>query len=452
MPAGRPVLSTGAMTAQQVALPRAPWMDRLRPRADRPVRAPSASPAVLTQAYADLGVGPVHWAVETASVLLAELRRSAGHRAGGPACSSGIETELLSLLLQLRDRRAVSDLQVTQASLDDARRLAREGAPAVALTEAVWRLHVHVQESMLSATTSLDDGNGSADGRVWDDLLLLTRYSELAANVLLSAYEDARSRSGEWSVRRQETIERLVAGEPVAAADEDLLGVRLGGHHLVAIATDPAGGGALDTDDARIVSFTAAVTDLLQGCSLISASLASETFLCWSRPRPITAADVAAVGRLVVPRGLTIAIGDPHLGPAGVAQGYVEARRAATVASMSERRQPWLHGDVLLTAALLADPGAASQLVSRELAGVMGRDQRSADLRRTVLMFLRSGGSRQSVAQELGVAPTTVAYRIERFERLRGRRVHESRLETWASLAVVDLAPSLLDGLSDSEG
>jgi hypothetical protein len=407
---------------------------------------------VLARAYADLGAGPVRWAVETAGVLLAELRRSAGDRCGGPACTRSIETELLALLLQLRDGRTVSDLRVPQASLDDARRLAREGVPAVVLTEAVWRLHVHVQEAMLAATTPPGDGDGDAstDARVWDDLLLLTRYSELAATALVSAYEDERSRSDEWSVRRQETIERLVAGEPVATADEDLLGVRLGGHHLVAIATDPAGGGALDADDPRVARFAAAVTDLLPGCSLLSASLGSETFLCWSRPRPITAADVAEVGRLAVPRGVAIAVGDPHLGPAGVARGYVDARRAATVASMSERDRPWLHGDVLLTAALLADPVAASRLVSRELAGVMGRDQRSADLRRTVLMFLRSGGSRQSVAHELGLAPTTVAYRIERFERLRGRRVPESRLETWAALTVVDLVPSLLEGLSDS--
>ena len=430
---------------------RAPWMCRLRPRGDHPVRRPSAAPAVLARAYADLGAGPVQWAVETAGVLLAELRRSAGDHCGGPACTRSIETELLALLLQLREGRTVSDLQVPQASLDDARRLAREGVPAVVLTEAVWRLHVHVQEAMLAATTSPGDDAGSTDGRVWDDLLLLTRYSELAATALVSAHEDERSRSDEWSVRRRETIERLVAGEPVATADEDLLGVRLGGHHLVAIATDPAGGAALDADDPRVARFAAAVTDLLPGCSLLSASRGSETFLCWSRPRPIVAADVTEVGRLAVPRGVTIAVGDPHLGPAGVARGYVEARRAATVAAMSERDRPWLHGDVLLTAALLADPVAARQLVSRELVGVVGRDQRSVDLRRTVLLFLRSGGSRQAVAQELGLAPTTVAYRIERFERLRGRRVPDSRLETWAALTVVDLVPSLLDGLSGSE-
>ncbi len=165
------------------------------------------------------------------------------------------------------------------------------------------------------------------------------------------------------------------------------------------------------------------------------------------------AADVTEVGRLVVPWGVTIAVGDPHLGPAGVALGYVEARRAATVAAMSERDRPWLHGDVLLTAALLADPVAARQLVSRELVGVMGRDQRSVDLRRTVLMFLRLGGQSAGGRPGAGAWPRPPSPTASSGSS--GCAVGvctSSRLETWASLTVVDLVPSLLDGLSGSEG
>ncbi|SDE07917.1 PucR C-terminal helix-turn-helix domain-containing protein [Nocardioides lianchengensis] len=423
-----------------MALVREPWTTRLRPRSNQVARS-SAAPDVLARALAVLGPGPVAWAAESGAGLHAELRRSGGGRTG----SRGIETELLSLLLQLHEGRGVAELRVAEAALDDARLLAREGVSSTVLVEAVWRLHRLVQEAVV-ATARGDDLAEAPDRSAWDDLLRLARYSERATRVLLAAYDDAGTWSDERAARRREAVGRLVDGESIGE-DEELVGVRLGGHHLVATVA-----GSTGTDDPRVVRFAREVSALLPGCTLVTAARTPETLLWWSRAQPVTGPELDRLRAVVVPDGLTVALGDPHPGAPGVAQGYAEARRAASVAAVAQRPGPALHADVLLVSALLADPAATRDLVSRELTGVLGRDARSVELRQTLLLFLRSGGSRQAVAQELGMAPTTVAYRVERFERLRGRRLQESRLETWAALTVVDLAPAVLDELTGSAG
>lgn len=417
------------MTASPVALLRESWIHRLRPRAEGVVR-PAAGADVLQEALELLGPGPVGWAAEAAAGM-----------AAAPLTARGVESGLLALLLQLHEGRAVGEVVVPEAVLDDARSTARNGVPSTVLVEAVWRRHACVQEAMVA---TLESGVGRSG---WDDLLLLTRYSEWVATLLLEAYDDAGTWTDDRAARRREAVGRLLAGEPATGEDEDLVGVRLGGHHLVAVV-----GGATGEDDPRVGRLARAVAAELPGCALVVADRPGEVVLWWSRSQPMREGDLDGLARLAVPEGLTLALGDPHPGVSGVARGYAEAGRAATVAAASAQRRPRRHADVLLVSALLADPDATRALVARELAGVLGHDRRSVELRQTLLLFLRSGGSRQAVGQELGMAPTTVAYRVDRFERLRGRPLQESRLETWAALTVADLVPSLLDELSGSGG
>jgi sugar diacid utilization regulator len=429
-----------------------PWMCWLGPQGGTSELS-SAAPEVLRRAAAELGAGTVQWAVETGRVLWAGLRRGVADYGGGPSSPSGIETELLTLLLQLKHERAVDDLEVADAALVDARALARAGVPGVALVEAVWRLHVVVQDAILAAMTSPHDMDTGRDPR--NDLLRLTRYSELASRAVLAAHQDAATAWGDARrVRQRALFDRLVNGGSVTDQEAELLGLRLDGHHIVAIVTDDTGR-PLDVDDSRVAQLATAVSALLPGCRNLAVALGGETVLWWSRSQPVSAAGVAAMRDLDVPHGLVVGSSDPQVGATGVARCYREARRAADVAIRAGRRRLHLHRDVLLVSSMFADPTAARALVARELTGVLGRDERSSELRETLVMFLRSGGSRKSVALDLGVAPTTVAYRVERFEHLRGRPLSSSRLETWVALEMVDLVPSVLDdvgGLSGSEG
>jgi sugar diacid utilization regulator len=209
-----------------------------------------------------------------------------------------------------------------------------------------------------------------------------------------------------------------------------------------------SGGRSVAEDDGELVDVVHRVDRAVPGTTSLTVRLTSETVVWWARSTAFEPAELDRIARVAVPGDLVVAFGDPHGGSGGIARGYAEARRAASVARSSATRVPSMHADALLTAAVLADRDAALALVTRELGGVLGTDERTVELRRTVLAFLRSGGSRQESASELGIAPTTVAYRIDRFEQLRGRRLREARLETWAALDVVDRAPVLLETLA----
>lgn len=419
------------------------WIHRLRPHTDV-VSHLSADPKILEQARELFGADPVRWAAEVGAGLAAELQRSATASGCAVTALRGVETELLGLLIQLYERRPLAHFQVSEAALDYARVLARDEVPSAVLIDAVWRRHACVQEAMIA--TLGDDADSVPNRSGWDDLLLLTRYSERAAAQLLAAHDGADRWFDERAARRTEAVGRLMIGESTSREDEDLIGVRLGGHHLVAVAI------GVDADDARVATLAREVSGVLRGGAPVVLDRSGETVLWWSRSQPMRCEDLRQVGSIAVPNGLTFAFGDPHSGAAGVAQAYAEALRAVKVAAAAGQPRVWLHADALLTSVLMADRAAVRELVARELSGVLGRDRRSVETRQTLLLFLRSGGSRQAVAQQLGVAPTTVAYRVDRFERLRERPLHESRLETWVALSVVDLVPSLLEDLSDNAG
>jgi len=428
------------------------WVLRLRPTVPAG-EAPSASADVLARALRQLGPDVIGWAVESAQELFRELEKSANGVEIGFVGPGGIENELLSVLLQLEERRSISEFEVSRDALQDARSLARAGLPAVVLNEAVWRLHVRIQDAMQSvAAPAVADGSDLTGGEVssagWDDLLRLTRYSEVAARRVLEAYADEeRALDRGWAAHRREVVGKLLAGERLSTAEEHALGVRLNGHHLVAVMAS-LDGAAVQADDARVAQLSGEVSASIERGTALVVPLAAHTLLWWSRAEVIGATEIESIRGVAVPSGLSVAFGDPHGGADGVARGYLEARRASQVAHAADDQQPWMHADVLLTTALFADPEATADLVQRELAGLLGSDAKTGDLRRTVLSFLRSGGSRQATAQELGVAPTTVAYRVESFERLRGRRLSEGRLETWVALELTELAPSLF-GCSD---
>lgn len=409
------------------------WVRALRPRSPGSLP-PAAAAPLRAKAAAVLGAAPVEWAVETAADLVEPTGRDLCDSAVASPGPDGAENELLRLLLHLAEDRS-EPIGVSERALADARAAARRGVPGVVVVEAAWRLHVRVQEAMLSV------GHGQ---EVHEDLTRLTRYTTRAVRDLLKAHAGAAgSADGHRLARRREVLARLALGGPATPEAEAVLGVRLAGQHLVALVVG-ADGGVVDVDDTRVEALARAVAEQLPGATYLAAPVPGATVVWWSASKPVTRGALDRLADLAVPASLAVAFGDLHDGPTGLLRGYGEASRVAEVARAGRRGRAVVHASALLAAALLADRPAAIELVRRELAGVLDPDNRSAELRRTVLAHLRAGGSRQVAAGQLGVAPTTVAYRVDRFDQVRGRRIEDSRLETWAALDLVDRAPALL--------
>lgn len=416
--------------------PVAPWVRRLSAEGSPP--RPAAEPATIARAHAGLGAGPVGWAAEHADGLVRALP-GADHDAPRVAhARRGWETELLSLLLQLHDTTGADELAVSAALIDEARATARRGDAAVDVVDGVRRLHLCVQDALLTAAAT---ETGPAPARVRRDLRLLADHSERATRALLEAFEVERVVWGDESIgRRTELLTRVVAGGAVTAHDERAAGGGLDGHHLVVLVAEPPHGGGL----CALLRDASA----LLGAPPVATSADEAVVWWWSRPTDV---DPGVLRDLAVAAGTGVAVGTSQHGPGGIARSLADARRALTVVA-ARGDGVVLAEETLIAASLLAEPAAGHRLVARELAGVLGLDARSADLRRTVLAHLRSGGSRQAVAAELRIAPTTVAYRVERFEQLRDRPLSASRLETWVALDLVERAPALLAALSGSEG
>jgi hypothetical protein len=77
-------------------------------------------------------------------------------------------------------------------------------------------------------------------------------------------------------------------------------------------------------------------------------------------------------------------------------------------------------GDLLLERALLADESIVAAAVEHELGPLLGAPRGSAALVETVSAYLASGHGIRATARRLGVAPRTVAYRLDRAATLLG--------------------------------
>ena len=95
--------------------------------------------------------------------------------------------------------------------------------------------------------------------------------------------------------------------------------------------------------------------------------------------------------------------------------------------------------DDVAVAALLTDhPDDLRNWTQRVLGALAAGDANSAELRRTVQVFLQQGGSFTEAAALLHLHKNTVHYRVKKAEQLRGRPLAEDRLDVEVALLVCD--------------
>jgi PucR C-terminal helix-turn-helix domain len=163
--------------------------------------------------------------------------------------------------------------------------------------------------------------------------------------------------------------------------------------------------------------------------------------LAGARPRPVVAAThgllvVMAPAARTAPdiRGALRALGEDWVAVSAEAASFIAvgaAAREATAVLPVARRLGRV--DVIVRAAslaleraLLAEPGLLAMAVDREL-GPLLRAPRSAGLVETVEAYLAERENIRAAGRRLGVAPRTVAYRLERVERILGGRLDADR-------------------------
>ena len=242
---------------------------------------------------------------------------------------------------------------------------------------------------------------------------------------------------------RAETIDRILAGEPIdTALASQRLGYELDRHHTAVIAWLQTHEEGHDTY-AGIEAAIFAVRDRLGATRALVHPLGSLSVAAWIStydavsPRQL---DDLRFDTQASPR-VRIATGEPARGIAGFREGHNEALQARRVAELAARPSGTItrYARVALAAIATADLDQARTFVQRELRGLAADDDLTTRLTATLRTYLDEHSSRIRTARRLGIHENTVSYRIKQAEEILGRSVAQRTLELRVALALAYL-------------
>ena len=165
-----------------------------------------------------------------------------------------------------------------------------------------------------------------------------------------------------------------------------------------------------------------------------------------------TTLDCAAASAAGVDADIHFAFGAPAKGTMGFRLTHQQAIAAQAVALTAGRPAPRAvaFNQVAPVAMMLGSAELLRAWVLSTLADLATDDEHHARLRDTLLIFLRSGGSYKTTAEQLVLHKNTIQYRIRKAEESLGRPVGDNRQDVelalqachWLGAAVLRPAPA----------
>lgn len=420
------------------------WITTLKPQGSA-LRAVS-SPETVAEAVSVLGEDVTQWGVELASRISAELASRARsdpslrltqveHR----AC----EASLLVVLSSLAPGEHAL-LKAPVEAVEQVRLAVRQGTPIENVLRVVWMCHTANHDALLSVIGQVvPPEHVVAEVRAMSRQLLA--FVDLLVHELSECYEAERAVwQDRLTVSRRQIIEEIVATGRAPEEAEEILGIRLGRHHLAGIVWSQESAGR-DDGHVSVAAFAERVAEETgASAAVVLAQSDGTVVVLWSYPdarRADLSRDVQAVER---PAALSLAVGAVAAGVRGFRASVLGARRMLEFGRRQGRAGSWAYDHDGLFALLATDSEAAGLFVRQVLHGLTDRDARSAAIRDTLRAYLEHGRSRQAAAHELSVAANTVAYRVEQAARSLGRPVTERATDTVVALLLARECPWLL--------
>lgn len=424
------------------------WLEELGPNALGHSPVPASAPAVIASAEATIGSEATAWAVEAAAEIVGQVSVDFA-TAGTPGMMTGSEREgceacLLTTLVGLHRGTDAADIVAPRGAQENVRLSVRQGVPIASVLRTVWACHTRVQDALLSVLErEVPPDRMVAEVRGLNAALF--SYVNSYVSDLMRGYEDELSLwHGRLPAERLRVLTAILGGEEPGSDAERILGLRLGGHHLIAVARPTTSAHVPDRDALR-QRFGANAAQVLGATGFLTIEHQGITLFWWTfntSPGPLV---VQALGEVPLPGWVQLAVGRLGSGLAGLRESHFEAQQAARVARLSPRQQFWGYDDAGMLALLIADPEGAARFVQVQLAGLLGPDQKLTDIRETLRHFLLAGSSRLAAAQALHLATNTVAYRVKRAAEFLGRPINEGQMSTLVALQMVHTFPHLID-------
>jgi DNA-binding PucR family transcriptional regulator len=350
---------------------------------------------------------------------------------------------LLALLASSVDSNVETCLQIIQhqidlvavpapaAAVEYARRLAQRGTPLTALLRAYRVGHTCFSDWLLRELARQTDDAEMISATALSMSQVVAGYIDQVSEEMVAAYGQEREN---WlrnrSAAQAARIRDLLAGERVdVRAVEATLGYRLRQYHVGVVCW--VGDAATAADE--ITRLERAVSHLARqaACPGDPVFLPHDESSAWAW-LPLGTRDAfgaAAAGAAGLDDDIHFAFGDAAKGTTGfrITHQQAVAAQAVALAAGSPAPRTVTFAEVAPVAMMLGSRELLRSWVVSTLAGLATDDEQHARLRDTLLVFLRTGGSYKTAAEQLMLHKNTIQYRIRKAEESLGRPVGDDR-------------------------
>jgi len=371
------------------------------------------------------------------AVVLREIPELADDQSILALLSSSVHSNVGTCLQILQHQIELSSVHAPAASLEYARRRAQRGTPLTALLRAYRLGHTCFSDWLLKELAQQADDAHMITAATLSMSKTVAGYVDQTSEEIVAAYTGEREH---WlrnrSAARAARIRDLLSGGRVnVSATEATLGYRLRQYHVGVVCWADDATAAVDN-----------ITRLDHAISHVAAKVVGSgdpVFL----PRDEASAwawlplgirdrfDADAASTVGTDGDIHFAFGDAVKGVTGFRLTHRQALAAQAVA-LAAGTPPRVvtFTDVAPVAMMLGSPDLLRAWVLATLGGLATDDEHHARLRDTLLVFLQSGGSYKTTAEQLVLHKNTVQYRIRKAEESLGRPAAENRQDVELAL------------------
>jgi hypothetical protein len=345
--------------------------------------------------------------------------------------ASSVDSNVDTLLQIMQHQIDLAAVQPPAAAVEYARRLAQRGTPLTALLRAYRVGHTCFADWLLKELAQQAGDAEMISAVTLSMSRIVAGYIDQISERMVAAYAQEREN---WlrnrSAARAARIRDLLSGERVdVSAAEVILGYRLRQYHvgLVCWAGDAASTADEITRLERAISHVAGQA-ACHGDPLFLPRDESSAW-AWLPLGTRDTFDSAAAGTAGLDADIHFAFGDAAKGTTGfrITHQQAIAAQAVVLAAGSPAPRTVTFGQVAPVAMMLTSRELLRPWVLSTLAGLATDDEHHARLRETLLVFLQSGGSYKTTAEQLVLHKNTVQYRIRKAEESLGRPVGDNR-------------------------